>query len=148
MNAGSESNLLLMRRVPGFSIISHSVSMLAFASKGGRFQVTRRIRSWAPGMRTSLHGAHIANTSVVSPTKQRSVHSPSHLTSTNTLVIDEHLQWSRRSRSCQQQVHSRLRNVWCCLYHLPTRIHSSRGGWTTPKRRTVCVRSDAVYSDC
>lgn len=57
----------------GISTTSHSVLMLASGLRGGKFQATRRIQNWAPGMHTSSHGTHIASTSVVLPISKRFV---------------------------------------------------------------------------
>ena len=69
MNMRPESNFLLKRRVLGISITKPLALMLASASKGGKPQTTRGIRSWVQDLHTSLCGTHIASTSDVLPIK-------------------------------------------------------------------------------
>ena len=59
--------------ISGISTTRHLVLMPVFSSRGGRFQTMRRIQNWALGMRTSLHGSHIASISVASLTRKRFV---------------------------------------------------------------------------
>ena len=57
----------------GTSTTRHLVSMLAFGSRGGRFRVMRRIRSWVRGMRILSRGNRTASTSVALPINKRFV---------------------------------------------------------------------------
>ena len=65
--------LSLIIFIPGISTISHSGSMPAFGSRGGRFRAMRKIQNWDPGMHTSLHGTHTASISVASLIRKRFV---------------------------------------------------------------------------
>ena len=106
MDLHSESHSFFNWYVPGTSITRHLALTLASASKGDKFQIMRRILSWAPGTHILLHGPHIANTSIISPTKWRFVDPLlSKLPWLMYAMIDEHMQWPCHSWSCQYQVH-------------------------------------------
>jgi hypothetical protein len=58
----------------GSCIIKRSESMPVFNSRGGKSQATKGTLSWAPDMRTSLHGLRMKSTCVTSPSNERFVY--------------------------------------------------------------------------